>query len=61
MLSSLLGDIAAEIIKETGLGEEMKSKIVDAGVKAVKDMGLDPKNIQRDILKGAIMKELNLK
>jgi hypothetical protein len=59
-LSAVFTEIATELVKETALTESMKSSVADVGVKVVKEMGIDPRKIQKEILKAAIKKELNL-
>ncbi len=58
--SSILGDLAKEILEETGVANLAKEKIMETGFKVVRDMGVDPKNIQRDLIKRAIISELKL-
>ncbi len=59
-LSSLLGGIIKEIVTESGVDNVAKDKMMQVGLKIAKDMNLDPKKIQRDLLKNAIKKELGL-
>jgi hypothetical protein len=59
-LSSLIGGIIKELITETGVDNVAKDKMMKVGLKIAKDMNLDPKKIQRDLLKSAIKKELGM-
>lgn len=59
-LSALIGGIIKEIVTESGVDNIAKDKMMQVGIKIAKDMNLDPKKIQRDLLKGAIKKELGL-
>lgn len=59
-LSSLIGGIIKEIAMESGVDNVAKDKMMQVGLKIAKEMNLDPKKIQRDLLKGAIKKELGL-
>ena len=59
--SAVLADLAKEVIEETGMGEAARTKIMEVGFKVVKDLGIDPKNVQRELIKSAIKKEMNLK
>lgn len=58
--SAMLGDIVKDIMEETGVADVAKAKIMEAGLKVVKEMGIDPKSMQRDLVKTAIMRELKL-
>lgn len=57
----VLGDIIKEILDESGVTNIAKEKFMTTGLKVIKDLGIDPKNIQRDLIKNAIKNELNLK
>ncbi|MCE7735546.1 MAG: hypothetical protein GPJ54_11755 [Candidatus Heimdallarchaeota archaeon] len=59
--SAILGDIIKDILEETGATNIAKDKMMTAGYKVIKDLGVEPKNIQRDIIKSAIKSELKLK
>lgn len=59
-VAKIIGEIAADIIKEKGIGVGDTDKIMKSGLKIVKDLGLDPKKIQRQLIKKAILKELKL-
>ena len=59
-LSLLIGGIIKEIAMESGVDNVAKDKMMQVGLKIAKEMNLDPKKIQRDLLKGAIKKELGL-
>ncbi len=58
---AILGDIVKEILEETGAASIAKEKMMTTGFKVIKDLGVDPKNIQREIIKTAIKSELKLK
>ncbi|MHA2250863.1 MAG: hypothetical protein ACXAD7_10895 [Candidatus Kariarchaeaceae archaeon] len=58
--AGILGDITKEILEETGMADIAKTKIMDAGYKVIKEMGMDTKNIQRTLIKNAIKNELKL-
>ena len=57
----ILGDIIKEILDETGTTAIAKEKMMAAGFKIIKELGVDPKNIQRDLIKNALKSELKLK
>ncbi|MCY3413191.1 MAG: hypothetical protein INQ03_16245 [Candidatus Heimdallarchaeota archaeon] len=56
--TALLGEIVAEIVKETGIKDMAQEKLMSTGFKVIKDLGMDTKNIQRDLIKAALKKEL---
>ena len=56
----ILGDIVKEILEETGVTHVAKEKLMTAGYKVIKELGVDPKNIQRDLVKNAIKSELKI-
>ena len=58
---AILGDIVKEILEETGVTSIAKDKMMTTGYKVIKDLGVDPKNIQKGIIKNAIKNELKLK
>ncbi|MCH8907268.1 MAG: hypothetical protein IH840_09280 [Candidatus Heimdallarchaeota archaeon] len=59
--AGILGDLAKEILEDTGVADMAKDKIMEVGLKVVKEMKIDPRSFQRDIVKHAIMKEMKLK
>ena len=59
-ISSIIGEIVKEIAEESGVTNIAKDKMMDVGLKVFSDMGMDPKQIQRDLIKSAIMRELKL-
>lgn len=56
----ILGDIIKEILEETGVTNVAKDKMMTAGFKVIKELGIDPKNVQRDLIKTALKNELKL-
>ncbi|MHA2099814.1 MAG: hypothetical protein ACW99A_14145 [Candidatus Kariarchaeaceae archaeon] len=58
---AVLGDIVKEILDETGATSIAKEKMMATGFKVIKELGIDPKNVQRDLIKNAIKNELKLK
>lgn len=59
--SAILSEIVRDIMQESGAANMAKDTIMDVGFKVVKEMGVDPKSVQRELIKTAIMKELNLR
>ena len=59
-VAALLAEITREILEETGATDIAKEKMMEVGTKIVKEMGMDTQKLQRDLIKSAIKKELNL-
>ena len=59
-LTALLADIAKEMLEETGVADLAKDQIMDVGTKIIKDMGVNPTEVKKDLIKAAIKKELNI-
>jgi len=60
-ISGMIAEIFKDILKETGAGDLAKEKVMEAGMKVIKESGLDVKSLQRDLFKKAIMNELKIK
>ncbi len=58
--STVISEIAGEIIKETGVVDIAREKIISTGFKVVKDMNMDISSMKKDMLKNAILKELKI-
>ena len=57
---AILGDIIKEILEETGATNIAKEKLMSSGFKTIADLGMDPKNIQRELIKNALKNEFKL-
>ncbi|MHA2501850.1 MAG: hypothetical protein ACXAE3_03185 [Candidatus Kariarchaeaceae archaeon] len=60
-VAGVMGEIIREIMEETGVTSIAKDKMMDVGVDIIKKMDLNPRDLQRDFIKNAIMMELKLK
>lgn len=60
-IAGMLAQIVKEIMDETGTTNIAKDKMMEVGLSVVKKMDLNPKELQRDLVKNAIKRELQLK
>ncbi len=58
--SAVLSDIIKELVEETGVKDIAQDKMMDVGFKIIKQMNIDPKNLQKELIKNALKKEFNL-
>lgn len=57
---AVLGDIIKEILEETGAKDIAKDKLMSSGFKIIGDIGMDPKNIQKELIKNMLKNEFKL-
>ena len=58
-IAPLVTEVVSEIIKETGVVEELKGQLVDLGIKAVKESGIDPIKLGHKGIKSLIMNDID--
>ena len=59
-ISGMIAEIFKDILKETGAADLAKDTVMAAGMKVIKESGIDVKSLQRDLFKKAIMNELKI-
>ncbi|MDH5401534.1 MAG: hypothetical protein OEZ01_09305 [Candidatus Heimdallarchaeota archaeon] len=60
-IGAFLADLFNEILEETGLKDIAKDKFMEIGYKVVKELNIDPRSLQKDIIKAGILRELGIK
>ena len=59
-IAGMLAEIVKEIMDETGATHIAKEKMMEVGLSVFKNMNLNTNDLQRDLLKNAIKRELQL-